>query len=656
MKGTLYSSDFVKFSNGDIKLLEYNTDTDFPSASLEHFNWSNLTDVLESQSIDTIHVVYKEFQQILASNISESIHINSPSITWEETVETNETIYPGDVTDSSTKFVLRLAYNEAAIFDSEYCKNGINLYKLYTDSGSESHVIPHYVSSSADEYVFDNLTRVVNQSTIPDITIKKGEYGDGVQLDFYKIGNSSDTIENRITSFVSTVYTDGDIISTYADTSENNHVHSYRSANILYDTDLKYLNIGMYKIKSWVDLPTSISYDDSQIVNKIDNKHRYEFATNWPKEYWKNQGGVFSESELINSSGSIVLAKDTIVNDKYVSLNVAGLPDTDNIDQVMNWTSAGSTLPAGTAITSSALITKESSSVEYGVLSEISSSNNSSIIVGNSLPMLTYNEPEDAVRFVYTYNLVAGQHKLFDSTGSLYDIVENNLIIFENEESTYELNMETDDTYMINNSGVLLIAHNPFYGSGPPEVGETCFLAGTQIITVDGSKNIEDIVVGDVVQSWDESTKSFVSATVSEIDHSHTVGDHLEGCNRAGYGEAGVFKLMVDMMEEPENLGDAGFRFTPEHPFLTQDGWKAISPLVNQEPWLTQQEEVLTLEVGDFIKFDDNYRTTGEEGDGKWIRITDIQFEPMDPSTPVYNFTVPTMNNYCVNYIVAHNK
>jgi len=28
----------------------------------------------------------------------------------------------------------------------------------------------------------------------------------------------------------------------------------------------------------------------------------------------------------------------------------------------------------------------------------------------------------------------------------------------------------------------------------------------------------------------------------------------------------------------------------------------------------------------------------------------------MDGTTPVYNFTVPEFNNYCANWIVAHNK
>lgn len=651
MKGTLYSSDFVKNSNDELRLLEFNTDTDFPSASLSHFNWNPLIDVILSSSINEVHVISKQFQEYIVLNLSESLQTSNYSGNFTNILETHDTIYPTDVEDGANVFILRMAYNEAAIFDSEYCKNELGLYKLFSsDTTGSTYTISHYVSSSADDYENNTLTETFNSVNVPDIAIKKQAFSDGPTLNFFKIGNSSDTDSNRYSSFLST-YEDGNIVSNYIDTSEStNHMKSYRAANILYGTELSVMNIASYKIDSWVDKPTSITFDDTQISNLIDNKHRYEFATNWPKEYWKNGHGVYSESELVNVSGSLVKAKDTVVGDLYKSIDIVGLPDSDNADQIFSWSFAGNTLPVGTSITSSALVTKDSSSVEYGVLTEISSSNNSSVLVGNSLPLLVYNVSEDLIEFQYSYNITTGSYQLFDESGSRIDVVENNLVIFEGNEFTYELNMETDDTYLINNSGVLLTAHNPFYSS---KTDFTCFLAGTKIQTIGGDKNIEDIIVGDIVQSWDEENQKFTTASVSEIDHSHTVGDHINGCNQAGYGEPGVFKLIIDMNDDTNpdtEPNDLGLRFTPEHPFLTKRGWAAISPLTNQEPWVTQQEEVIILEVGDFVKFDDQYES------GKWIEIKSIEFEPMDGTTPVYNFTVPGFNNYCAHYVVAHNK
>jgi len=241
MKGTLYSSDFVKNSSGDLKLLELNTDTDFPSASLSHFDWTPFVDLLLSESIETVHVVHKNFQQYLVSNLSESLDTSNYTGSFLTTLETADTIYPTDVSDSDTIFILRLAYNEAAIFDSEYCKTEIPLYKLFTEAtGSETdYIIPHYVSSSAEDYVNNNLSQTFNSNIVPDVALKRSDV-DGPKLNFYKIGNESETDANRYSSFISNVYEDGFIISNYIDTSDStDYMHSYRACNILYGTEYR---------------------------------------------------------------------------------------------------------------------------------------------------------------------------------------------------------------------------------------------------------------------------------------------------------------------------------------------------------------------------------------------------------------------------------
>ena len=647
MKGTLYSADYIKTNNGDFKLLELNTDTDFATAALVHFDWNPFIEELNSSSIDTVHVIYKKFQKELKDNFSESLESSSYSFTWEETVESPETIYPTDIQDSTSKFVLRMAYNEAAILDSEYCKNGITLYKLFSDESSSHDIIPHYVSSSNDEYVMDSLEKITNNHNIPDYALKKGVSIDGVHLDFYKLGSSSLSSSVRFDDMISSSYEDGDIITTYYDTSDTgSYSVSYRSCNILYGSNLDFINIATYKGTSWLELPSSIDYDNDILINKIKNKHRYEFATNWPKEYWKNQGGVSSEAILINVSGSSIMAKDTIVGDQYKSMNVEGLPDTDSAQIIESWYITGSTLPIASEVTSSQLVSKNSASVAYGVLSEISMSNDSSMFIGSSLPLLVYDVNEDKIRFEYASNIETGSFQLFDSSGSLVDIVENNITVFENEEVTYELNMESDDTFLIDNAGVYLIAHNPYYGGGGiPGTYETCFLAGTQISTITGDKNIEDILVGDSVLCWDVESETFTYSDVTETDSRHTVGDHLDGCRYVGYNETGVFKIFIDM-DSDEGPNDLGIRFTPEHPFLTKEGWKALAPIPNQEPWATQQTEIKYLEVGDYVKY----------ADGNWYKITSIEFEPMDGDVTVYNFTVNTHHNYVAGSTVVHNK
>ena len=82
-------------------------------------------------------------------------------------------------------------------------------------------------------------------------------------------------------------------------------------------------NTGSYIVDSPVNpYYKKVPRTNTQLINLVANKHRYEFASNWPKEYWKNQGGVSGDSELQNISGSLIMAKDTVIGDQYKSINI----------------------------------------------------------------------------------------------------------------------------------------------------------------------------------------------------------------------------------------------------------------------------------------------------------------------------------------------
>jgi len=83
----------------------------------------------------------------------------------------------------------------------------------------------------------------------------------------------------------------------------------------------------------------------------------------------------------------------------------------------------------------------------------------------------------------------------------------------------------------------------------PPPIGGGCFLAGTKITMSDGSfKNIEDVGVGDLVQSWSDGAG--VQGKVVRVYH-HTPG------------ETGRFYLVIN-----DRL-----KVTPNHTVWADDGW-----------------------------------------------------------------------------------
>jgi hypothetical protein len=133
MKGTLFSADFVKDSNGNLRLLELNTDTGFITQELQNFDFSNFEQILVDNNISELDIIYKpDIHQKFVNQLTSSLSFDANNINLHK--ENSGTIYPTHVTDSDNKFILRLAYDESALFDSEYCKNRLNVFNLFTDN------------------------------------------------------------------------------------------------------------------------------------------------------------------------------------------------------------------------------------------------------------------------------------------------------------------------------------------------------------------------------------------------------------------------------------------------------------------------------------------------------------------------------------------
>ena len=134
-----------------------------------------------------------------------------------------------------------------------------------------------------------------------------------------------------------------------------------------------------------------------------------------------------------------------------------------------------------------------------------------------------------------------------------------------------------------------------------------------------------------MVQGWDGETIE-VAGKVIAIDHRHTVAGHGDACKSLG--------------DEPSlyTINDTGIEFTPEHPFLTKDGWKSLVPDENQEPYASNKQPKI-LQVGDSICVNT-----------EWKEIEDIRIVRSDAKEKVYNITVDRLHSYIANGIIVHNK
>ena len=142
------------------------------------------------------------------------------------------------------------------------------------------------------------------------------------------------------------------------------------------------------------------------------------------------------------------------------------------------------------------------------------------------------------------------------------------------------------------------------------------------ITTVDGEKEIKDIEIGDLVQSFDILTSELVTKAV-------------KGLWKSDYDN----KLVI--------INGVHTKATVGHPFAIKDfegniKWAAVDPTADKE----YHETDFVIEKLEIGKYFINLM-------GTWVLIESIEFE--DFKGIVYNITVEDTHNYLAEGILVHN-
>jgi ribosomal protein L31 len=153
--------------------------------------------------------------------------------------------------------------------------------------------------------------------------------------------------------------------------------------------------------------------------------------------------------------------------------------------------------------------------------------------------------------------------------------------------------------------GIAPHAMGEFYG-----LAQSCFVKGTKVLMSDNTtKNIEDVVVGDMVQTIDGNQK------VREV-----------------------------LVHPATNInGSIGF-VTSNHPFYTKNGWKIIDIEARNDKHDYIEKQPLT--IGDFVRTDKG-----------WVEITSIVCERDGNSDELfYNLSIENTKSYYADGFLVHNK
>lgn len=149
-----------------------------------------------------------------------------------------------------------------------------------------------------------------------------------------------------------------------------------------------------------------------------------------------------------------------------------------------------------------------------------------------------------------------------------------------------------------------------------------CFDAGTQILMSDNTyKNIEDIIIGDTVLSYNEETGDFEEDVVTNTIVKHDSDD-----------------LVYVVLSDGTKLGMRAY-----HPLLTTEGWKSLRPDL-AETAVDIKDGVTLLDIGDTL--------VGVDGS---VTVKEIITREDIPDYDTYNISVKKNHNYVANGVVAHN-
>lgn len=506
MKGTLFSADFVKDSNGNLRLLELNTDTAFTNGALHHVDFTQFIDLLENNSIKEFYVIYKSVHRNFVDALSAAIYDSGKVEKFSKILEDSYNIYPTVVEDDVSKFILRCAYDESAIFDSVYCNQNENIYKLFYDNDDTNSIAEFCITSTG--FNGDCLNRTYNSDFAPDIAVK--DISDThSQIKFYKIPKL-ETVEESFSNFIESVG-DNKLITNYYINDNEPIQKSYRSFNIIYGNNLNVINLVDVEVESVFEKPENLKFDDS-VLNLIDEKHYYEFATNYPQFVkYNSYGGIFEEEQISDINSNPVLVSDVNIGESYKSVYIDGSPDTDDPRIFMEWSHEGSSLPEGSFVTSSILINKVKTPLIKKLISHITTSDGFSFRSSANQHLLVYDSILNQIRYKEIVDINEQTDYLIKSNGDTSAIISNDIEILEDTHYVYNLDFEEVDTFLLHGGdyNIKIVSHN------------ACFPAGTKIKINDTEfVNIENIHPGDTIVSFDFHNKKLTTGRVGTINNS----------------------------------------------------------------------------------------------------------------------------------------
>lgn len=633
MKAVLIGSDFLLDDNGNAKILEMNTNASVYQSMLPHLDFSAVTELIEQNSINEVVYIFSNEHIVVDPNVRLNLTLGNKLQQICQTlgiaytpyqVNVNATTVPY-IEDAPNKLIFRQAFDSTALIDDEYCADKLNLQELIKN---ESYTVGTYASSTLHN--IDTLDSITSKE--PNIIVKaKYPHYDGLLFPEAHYLTSTEQLDELKEAYGADYY-----IQEFVN-SDNNLVQGkysiIRSFDLVYGSTLEVLHLGSYHQSSQV----AIDIWPNEYVSgstKMTTKSKLKWISK-PSQNQKRTYHVDGDTKVVAANGEYLLPSQLYQGLQVKSAAFSNFP-TGSIVDIFAHTSSFQEMSDSLVINTAEVVDLYSASLE-GVYLHVTLEDG--INWDDSIKSTIYVEVSGSTQ---TRFKALAQVDL----GDKIIVVNHNTNELEKREVTeleplfdtkiiYEVDVEDQDIFLSvldEEEGIALVQHNPCWCNGYNcgwwtcesycSPCSSCFIGETLIDTVQGQKQIKDVQIGDLIDSYDLIKNTIVTKKViglwkSEYDNNLVIINGIKTKGTIGHPFA------VKTIE-----GDISFA--------------AIDPEADKGH-LDHGVVIEKLEVnGKYVNIK-----------GEWKLIESIEFEPY--TGVVYNLAVEDTHTFIANDIVVHN-
>jgi hypothetical protein len=480
MKALILGTDFLKDLEGNLKIIETNTNVDVHNEITPELDWVTFKQFLIDNSINNLHFICTEGNLIKNQNIVNIVNPEFPNISLSDKMseimmELSGTFQihnlpKGSITvpfieDNDNTLIIRTSYDTTAIVDEEYAKDKVNFHRLVSNKSYSTNF--YYNSSTDTELNIDQLTELhITTGNTPNYTVKTRlpHYGHNVYPKFYKIESIEDllTLKNSVT--------DLEFIEEYQVNSENfinEKIGVIRSLDILYGGNLSCLHLGSYMMTGGIkNNQFETTYNESGLMN-AESRILWMTKSGDPVLY-SSLYILDDDTPLLYLDNTLKFPNDISVNDTIKTINFDWIPEDEgtftNPTYQVNVNSGSYNTDLTTFTTGSTEVVSITNATRNTIMIRVTLENG---IVYEDLPTsVMYIEEYDTLRTTFSDTntfRVNDSIVFYDSNNTLTKSKIVDLEIVYINRKVYDLNVEPSDIYLTladSTLGLFFVQHN----------------------------------------------------------------------------------------------------------------------------------------------------------------------------------------------------